>query len=221
MTAIFLQLFWTFFVIGLFNFGGGGAMISLIQSRVVTDLGWITQAQFTDIVAISQTTPGPIGINCATYVGYEVGCHAGTLTSAAGTLSSAALAAPTAGSVALGIAGSALATLALVLPSFLIFWGIVALYKKYRSTPLFGNVMSGLRPVVAGLIGAAALLLMFRFSGSALPGSIGLDVSVLTENFADWTSWVILAATVAASFIFKVNPIILIVLGGILGLIIY
>ena len=221
MTALFLQLFWTFFVIGLFNFGGGGAMISLIQSRVVTDLGWITQAQFTDIVAISQTTPGPIGINCATYVGYEVGCHAGTLTSAAGTLSSAALAAPTAGSVALGIAGSALATLALVLPSFLIFWGIVALYKKYRSTPLFGNVMSGLRPVVAGLIGAAALLLMFRFSGSALPGSIGLDVSVLTENFADWTSWVILAATVAASFIFKVNPIILIVLGGILGLIIY
>lgn len=221
MTAIFLQLFWTFFVIGLFNFGGGGAMISLIQSRVVTDLGWITQAQFTDIVAISQTTPGPIGINCATYVGYEVGCHAGTLTSAAGTLSSAALAAPTAGSVALGIAGSALATLALVLPSFLIFWGIVALYKKYRSTPLFGNVMSGLRPVVAGLIGAAALLLMFRFSGSALPGSIGLDVSVLTENFADWTSWVILAATVAASFIFKINPILLIVAGGIIGLIIY
>ena len=215
MTALFLQLFWTFFVIGLFNFGGGGAMISLIQSRVVTDLGWISQAQFTDIVAISQTTPGPIGINCATYVGYEVGCHAGALTAANG-----ALAAST-GSVALGIAGSALATLALVLPSFAIFWGIVALYKKYRSTPLFDNVMSGLRPVVAGLIGAAALLLMFRFSGSALPGSIGLDVSVLTENFADWTSWVILAATVAASFIFKVNPIILIVLGGILGLIIY
>ncbi|MBQ3711417.1 MAG: chromate transporter [Bacteroidales bacterium] len=215
MTAIFLQLFWTFFVIGLFNFGGGGAMISLIQSRVVTDLGWISQAQFTDIVAISQTTPGPIGINCATYVGYEVGCHAGTLISAPGALAASS------GSVALGIAGSALATLALVLPSFIIFWGIVALYKKYRSTPLFGNVMSGLRPVVAGLIGAAALLLMFRFSGSALPGSIGLDVSVLTENFADWTSWAILAATVAASFIFKVNPIILIVLGGILGLIIY
>ena len=201
MTAIFLQLFWTFFVIGLFNFGGGGAMISLIQSRVVTDLGWITQAQFTDIVAISQTTPGPIGINCATYVGYEVGCHAG--------------------SVALGIAGSAIATLALVLPSFLIFWGIVALYKKYRTTPLFGNVMSGLRPVVAGLIGAAALLLMFRFAGVFPQGDPAPFVSVLTENFADWTSWVILAATVAASFIFKINPILLILAGGIIGLIIY
>ena len=214
MTAIFLQLFWTFFVIGLFNFGGGGAMISLIQSRVVTDLGWITQTQFTDIVAISQTTPGPIGINCATYVGYEVGCHAGAL-------SSAALGTPTAGSVALGIAGSALATLALVLPSFLIFWGIVALYKKYRSTPLFSNVMSGLRPVVAGLIGAAALLLMFRFVGVFPQVDPAPFVSVLTENFADWTSWVILAATVAASFIFKINPILLIVAGGIIGLIIY
>ena len=210
MTAIFLQLFWTFFVIGLFNFGGGGAMISLIQSRVVTDLGWITQAQFTDIVAISQTTPGPIGINCATYVGYEVGCHAGALASSAAPAS-----------VALGIAGSALATLALVLPSFLIFWGIVALYKKYRSTPLFGKVMSGLRPVVAGLIGAAALLLMFRFGGVFTQGDPVPFLSVLTENFADWTSWAILAATVAASFIFKVNPILLIVAGGVLGLIIY
>lgn len=208
MTAIFLQLFWTFFVIGLFNFGGGGAMISLIQSRVVTDLGWITQAQFTDIVAISQTTPGPIGINCATYVGYEVGCHAGAF-------------APAAGSVILGIAGSALATLALVLPSFLIFWGIVALYKKYRTTPLFGNVMSGLRPVVAGLIGAAALLLMFRFVGVFPQGDPAPFVSVLTENFADWTSWVILAASVAASFIFKINPILLILAGGLIGLIIY
>ena len=215
MTAIFLQLFWTFFVIGLFNFGGGGAMISLIQSRVVTDLGWISQAQFTDIVAISQTTPGPIGINCATYVGYEVGrgIAAGTL-GTAGTLASA-------GSVALGIAGSALATLALVLPSFIIFWGIVALYKKYHSTPLFNNVMSGLRPVVAGLIGAAALLLTFRFGCPFPQGDPAPFVSVLTENFADWTSWLILAATLAASFILKANPILLILAGGVIGLIIY
>ena len=68
MIPTLLQLFWTFFLIGLFNFGGGGAMISLIQSKVVTEFGWISQGQFTDIVAISQTTPGPIGINCATYV---------------------------------------------------------------------------------------------------------------------------------------------------------
>ena len=204
MTATLLQLFWTFFIIGLFNFGGGGAMISLIQSKVVTEFGWISQARFTDIVAISQTTPGPIGINCATYVGFEVGSGFGGMMP--------------------GILCSALATFALVLPSLLIFWGIMALYRKYRSTPLFGNVMSGLRPVVAGLIGAAALLLMFRFGGSANPasafGSLS-DVSVITENFSGWSSWAILAGTLAASFIFKVNPILLILAGGLIGIIIY
>ena len=193
MIATLLQLFWTFFVIGLFNFGGGGAMISLIQSKVVTQFGWISQAQFTDIVAISQTTPGPIGINCATYVGFEVGGNFG--------------------GVLPGIAGSALATFALVLPSFIIFWGIMALYKKYGHTALFGNVMSGLRPVVAGLIGAAALILMFH---------IGFDgISVLRENFSDWTSWALLAGTVVASLLFKVNPILLILAGGLIGFIIY
>ena len=193
MISTFLQLFGTFFLIGLFNFGGGGAMISLIQSKVVTEFGWISQGQFTDIVAISQTTPGPIGINCATYVGYEVGNGFGGLLA--------------------GIAGSATATFALVLPSFIIFWGIIAIYKKYQGTPLFGNVMGGLRPVVAGLIGAAALILMF---------DLGFDgVEILRENFPDLTSWAILAASVAASLFFKVNPIILILAGGLLGFIIY
>ena len=99
---IYLQLFATFFVIGLFTFGGGAAMLSLIQTQVVTKFGWLTEAQFTDIVAISQCTPGPIGVNCATYTGYEVA----------------------------GVAGSALATFALVLPSFIIFYGIITLYNK-------------------------------------------------------------------------------------------
>ena len=134
---IYVQLFVTFFLIGLFTFGGGAAMLSLIQTQVVTKYAWLTEAQFTDIVAISQCTPGPIGINCATYTGYEVA----------------------------GIAGSALATLALVLPSFIIFYGIIRLYNKYHSTSLFENVMSGLCPAVAGLIGAAALILMFRTFG--------------------------------------------------------
>ncbi len=193
MTATLLQLFWTFFLIGLFNFGGGGAMISLIQSKVVTEFGWISQGQFTDIVAISQTTPGPIGINCATYVGFEVGSGFG--------------------GVLPGIAGSALATFALVLPSFIIFWGIVRLYNKYRSTALFGNVMTALRPPVAGLIGAAALILMFNLGFGG--------VSILRENFPDWTSWVIMAASVGASLLFKVNPILLILAGGLLGFLIY
>ena len=187
---IYLQLFATFFVIGLFTFGGGAAMLSLIQSQVVSKFAWLTEAQFTDIVAISQCTPGPIGINCATYTGYEVG----------------------------GVAGSAIATFALVLPSFIIFYGIILLYNKYHRTSLFSNIMSGLRPAVAGLIGAAALILMFRISQGEcmLP-----QIEIIEENFGDWTSWAILGISFAASFFFKVNPILLIVAGGIAGLIIY
>lgn len=182
---IYLQLFATFFMIGLFTFGGGAAMLSLIQAQVVSRFGWLTEAQFTDIVAISQCTPGPIGVNCATYTGYEVA----------------------------GVAGSALATFALVLPSFIIFYGIITLYNKYHRTTLFSDVMAGLRPAVAGLIGAAALILMFRVN---LP-----QISVIPENFGDWTSWAILAASFVAAFFFKVNPIVLIVAGGITGLLIY
>lgn len=186
---IYLQLFATFFIIGLFTFGGGAAMLSLIQTQVVTKFAWLTEGQFTDIVAISQCTPGPIGVNCATYTGYEVA----------------------------GVAGSAVATFALVLPSFIIFYGIIALYNKYHRTSLFGDIMSGLRPAVAGLIGAAAIILMFRISmDGGLP-----QVEVIEENFGDWCSWAILGATFIASFYFKANPILLIVAGGIAGLIFY
>jgi len=186
---IYLQLFVTFFIIGLFTFGGGGAMLSLIQTQVVTKFGWLTEGQFTDIVAISQCTPGPIGVNCATYTGYEVA----------------------------GVAGSAVATFALVLPSFIIFYGIITIYNKYHTTDLFGNVMAGLRPAVSGLIGAAAIILMFRIS----LGADGLSMEILSDNFPDIASWCILAGTVLASFVFKANPILLILLGGVLGLIIY
>jgi len=186
---IFLQLFWVFFVIGLFTFGGGGAMLSLIQAQVVAKYGWLTEGQFTDIVAISQCTPGPIGVNCATYTGYEVA----------------------------GIAGSAVATFSLVLPSFLIFYGIITLYNKYHTTSIFEDIMTFLRPAVAGLIGAAALILMFKISMDGITPRI----SILTENFPDWTSWAIMGASVLASLIWKVNPILLILVGGILGLIIY
>ena len=186
---IYVQLFITFFVIGLFTFGGGAAMLSLIQTQVVTKFAWLTEARFTDIVAISQCTPGPIGVNCATYTGYEVA----------------------------GVAGSAIATFALVLPSFIIFYGIITLYNRYHDTRLFGDIMSGLRPAVAGLIAAAALILMFHIS---LDGWVP-QLQTITENFGDWTSWALLGAGFIAAFYFKVNPILLIFAGGIIGLIIY
>ncbi len=186
---IFFQLFVTFFLIGLFNFGGGGAMISLIQTQVVTMRGWISEGAFTDIVAISQSTPGPIGINCATYVGFEVG----------------------------GVAGSAVATLAVVLPSFLIFLALVRVFDRFHTHPVFVGMMRALHPAVAGLIGAAALILMFRFGFDGWTPS----VSVIADNFPDWRSWLLFAAAFAAVYFWKANPIYVILAGGVAGLLLW
>ena len=138
---IFLQLFITFFVIGLFTIGGGYAMLSLIQDQVVNVQGWITEEQFTDIVAISQMTPGPIGINSATYIGYDVLANTG---------------APH----IVGFLGSLTATTAVVLPSFLIVLALCKMYDKVRQNKTFQDIMAGLRPAVVGLIGAAAVIMI-------------------------------------------------------------
>ena len=115
---IYLELFLTFFVIGMFTIGGGYAMLSLIQNEVVTVHGWITDGTFTDIVAISQMTPGPIGINSATYIGYEVLSNAGA-------------------SEFMCILGSFTATFAVVLPSFLIVLMLCKVYERWKSHYLF------------------------------------------------------------------------------------
>ncbi len=200
--TLFLQLFYVFFVIGLFTFGGGYAMLSLIQTQVVVTHTWMTESAFTDIVAISQMTPGPIGINCATYVGYEVLHNAGA-------------------SHLISIVGSATATLAVVLPSFLIVLIMVKFYTKFRQNRIFEGVMSWLRPAVVGLIGAAGLILMFRTAWGGTPLFWGFDISVVKENFPHWSSWVLFAAAVTASLVFKVGPIPIILAGGILGFIFY
>lgn len=101
MALLLLKLFYTFFKIGLFGFGGGYAMISMIQGEVVTRYGWLSSSDFTDIIAISQMTPGPIGINSATYVGYTAMVNAGY-------------------SHSIGILGSTIATISVVLPSFIL-----------------------------------------------------------------------------------------------------
>ena len=195
---VFAQLFWVFFIIGLFTFGGGYAMLSLIQTQVVTAHSWLTESAFTDIVAISQMTPGPVGINCATYVGYEV-----VRSSGAGHL--------------VAILGSFTATFAVVLPSFIIVLTIVRFYTKFQHNKIFEGVMSWLRPAVVGLIGAAAIILMFSVDwAGAKP-----VVSIVEENFSDWISWVLFAAATVASLFFKVGPITIILAGGALGLLIY
>ena len=135
---MFVELFFTFFIIGMFTIGGGYAMLSLIQNEVVTVHGWIDDTTFTDIVAISQMTPGPIGINSATYIGYEVLAKSGA-------------------SELLSVLGSFTATFAVVLPSFIIVLLLAKVYTRWKEHPIFKGVLMGLRPAVLGLIGTAAL----------------------------------------------------------------
>lgn len=177
---IYLELFTTFFFIGLFTIGGGYAMLSLIQAQVVTKHSWITESAFTDIVGISQMTPGPIGINSATYIGYTVINETGA-------------------SEFLCVLGSFTATFAVVLPSFLIVLAIVKAYDKFKQNNMFVNVMTGLKPVVTGLIGAAAVIL------------------ITPENFSNWKSWIIFAAALISTLWGKLNPIIAIIAGGFAG----
>lgn len=182
---IFLQLFYTFFKIGLFGFGGGYAMISMIQGEVVTRHEWPSSNEFTDIIAISQMTPGPIGINSATYVGYSAVVNAGY-------------------SHAVGILGSTIATVSVVLPSFILMVLISKFFLKYQKHPIIASVFEGLRPGVVGLLAAAALVLM---NGE----NFG------TYNWQILTSIILFAGTFIASYRYKVNPILLIVICGIIG----
>lgn len=182
---IFLQLFYTFFKIGLFGFGGGYAMISMIQGEVVTRHEWLSSNEFTDIIAISQMTPGPIGINSATYVGYSAVVNAGY-------------------SHAVGILGSTIATVSVVLPSFILMVLISKFFLKYQKHPIIASVFEGLRPGVVGLLAAAALVLM---NGE----NFG------TYNWQILTSIILFAGTFIALYRYKVNPILLIVICGIIG----
>ena len=195
---LFWQLFSTFFVIGVFTFGGGYAMLSLIQTQVVVAHEWISESTFANIVAISQMTPGPIGINCATYTGYEVLVNSGA-------------------GQTLAVLGSATATFALILPSFFIVLTMVRFYEKVMGSALFEGVMSWVRPTVVGLIGAAAVILVCDTSWTGfIP-----HLSIVKDNFMDWKSWALFGAAIIASLGFKVNPIIIIIAGGIAGLLLY
>lgn len=173
---IYWQLICVYLKIGIFGFGGGYAMLSLIQFEVVDHYHWLTLQQFTDVVAISQMTPGPIGINSATYIGYTVTGN---------------------------VWGSILATVAVCLPSFLLVLLISYFFAKFRSNKYVNAAMSGLIPMSVSLMGAAALLLMNE------------------ENFLDYKSVLIFIAAFALTWKCNVHPILMIVLAGAAGLILY
>ena len=163
---IFLQLFYTFFKIGLFSFGGGYGMLSVIQGEVVTKYGWLTHTEFTDIVAVSQMTPGPIGINSATYVGFTAVANAGY-------------------SEVFAIFGSLLASFSVMLPSFILMLLISKFLMRYHKHPSVEMVFSIIRPVVVGLLASAALLLMNRTNfGSPTTNPLQFTISILLFLFA-------------------------------------
>ena len=197
---LYLQLFISFLKIGLFGFGGGLAIFSLIQHEIETH-GWMTQEEFVDILAVSQVTPGPIGINCATYVGYT----------ATGN-----------------IWGSIIATTAIVIPSLIIMLTLCKVYfvisTRFQRNIYFKNIMHTLRLSVLGMIAAAALLLI-------------KPINQPSVSFIDWRSWTIFGIvclfTILPLLLQKVqfngkkllnilsHPIILIILAGIVGYLIY
>lgn len=189
---IFLELFYTFLKIGLFSFGGGYGMLSVIQGEVVTRHGWLSAAEFTDIVAVSQMTPGPIGINSATYVGYTAVLNSG---------------APE----WLAVMGSLVASFAVMLPSIVLMLVVSRFFMEYSKHGSVETVFKGLRPAVVGLIASAALLLMTEENfGSPTETPLQFWVSVA----------LFVAAFVAMKF-FKISPILILVLAGVFGGVFY
>ena len=178
---IYLQLLWVFVKIGVLGFGGGYAMLSLIQHEVVDNYAWMTTTEFADMVAISQMTPGPISINMATYVGYTAG----------------------------GFLGSLLASFALCLPSIVMVIIIIRLFASKKTGRFMGNLLKGLKPAIAGLIFAAGLSMM-NAQNFVQIGKGENNISI-----------VICVLAFVASYFFKANPILMIVLSGIVGFFVY
>ena len=179
MITTLLQLVWSYLKIGFFGFGGGYAMLSLIHSEVVVRNEWLTNGEFSDIIAISQMTPGPIALNSATYIGYEVA----------------------------GVLGSVVATTAVCIPALTLMILLTRFFLKLHNNCYVQSVVLAMRPVVVGMIMSAALLLVFPHSDDG-------------RSFIDGWSWLIFALALLGSAK-KINPILLIVVSGIAGVVIY
>lgn len=188
---IFWQLFYTFLVIGAFTFGGGYSMIALIQGEVVNHWGWMTAQEFTDLLAVSQMTPGPVGINTATYAGYTAVVNAGYPEWA-------------------GVCGSLLASVAVIIIPVTLVMLVGSWLLSHKEEPRVATLMKVVRLAVVGLIAAAALGLV----GVESFGSVGLNKQFIV-------SVAIFAAVFIFSWRYKKSPILLIVASGLVGLIVY
>lgn len=184
---IYLYLFIEFFKIGLFTFGGGYAMIPLVR-EVVLNYGWMTEETFTNFIGVCESTPGPIAINMATYVGSTTG----------------------------GLLGSLVATIGVVLPSMIVIILILTLLKTLTKNKHFVNALTGIKPVVLGLITSTGLILLAKAIG----------YSSLNSFTFDWKSFIILGIITLLYFLYqkifkkKPNTILLIIVSAALGIII-
>jgi len=172
---ILIQLFLIFTQIGLFAFGGGYAILPLIEKEIVNNFHWLTYKEFLEVVTISQLTPGPISINAATFVGYKIG----------------------------GILGSTVATVSVCLPSVIIILIVVKFLKKFETNIWVTNILKGLRPAVVALIASAAYSIV---KGGGISDIKGIIIGVV--------SFLLLRSK-------KLNPILILILAGIVGVIVY
>ena len=192
---IFLKLFWTFFKIGLFTFGGGYAMLPLIQEQVVAH-NWLTEEAIVNFIAVSESTPGPFAINIATYVGAQVG------------------GAEYGGNLLFIILGAACTTLGVVLPSFIVILLVARFYKQFQSSHAVKGLMTGLKPAAIGLIASAVVsmaLTVFVPNGLSIAMFKGIKFYISSVIFA-----------VCAFLVFykrkKIPPVIIICLAAVLGI---
>lgn len=189
---IFLQLFLVFSKIGIVGFGGGYAMLSLIQGEVVTKHHWLSSAEFTDIIAVSQMTPGPLGINMATYVGYTSVLNAGYPPSMA-------------------MLGSLITTLSILWLPFILMLAVSRILVRHKDSPILKGIFAVLRPTIVGLIAAAALVLMNAETFGAPE----------TERVQFDLSLVLFAAAFIAVYRFRISPILILGLAGVFGMLFY
>lgn len=169
-----LKIFLIFFKIGLFSFGGGYAMLPLFETEIINKAGWLSNSEFIDIIAIAATTPGPVAINSATFLGNKLA----------------------------GFSGSVIATLGVTLPSFIIMTVIFITMKKFKNSSFLNIAIRGIRPAVLALVVLAS-------------------VSIGKIAFVDYKSVIIAAAAFFLVEVKKVNPIIVLVLGLIFGIILF
>ena len=189
---IILRLFLIFCKIGIFTFGGGYSMVALIQNEVVEKYHWLTAEEFTDLLAISQMTPGPVGINTATYTGYTVVLNNG-------------------GEPWMGVVGSLVASFAVILLPFIAMLLLCRFLAKHRDNPIIDIIFRVLRLTVVGLIAAAAISL------ASVENFGSWDISHKQVII----SVALFVAVFVASFKFKKSPIMLLLASGAVGFLAY